>query len=346
MQALRKIAAQGGVALEEVPEPPAPTGTDVVVEVAAAGICGSDLHVDDWTAGYEFMIPLLPVTLGHEFAGTVAQIGPDVTTVKPGDRVTISPAAPCGKCAACLAGQGETCRDKRTIGLYRDGAFAPRVTARESGCFPLPEGLDFELAALTEPLAVAATAVRVGGVRQGDRVVVLGPGTIGQGLALFARMSGASEVAICGFDDAPRLALCNDLGFDRTYDLKQDGARDQLLAEMAGADVVFEATGQAVSVTDGLALLRMEGVLVMAGIHHADAAFAATDFVRRRLQIRASHGSRRPEWPRVLTAMAQEPELFRKMITHRLGLDEAVQGFRLAHARGASKVMILPGGAG
>ncbi|OWU85698.1 hypothetical protein ATO6_01880 [Oceanicola sp. 22II-s10i] len=343
MKALRKIAAQAGVALEEVPEPSAPQGTDVIVEVEAAGICGSDLHVDDWTPGYEFMVPLLPLTLGHEFAGRIVAVGPDVEHVKVGDRVTVMPSAPCNACPACRAGDSEKCQNKQTLGLRRDGGFAPRVTARASGCLPLPDAVDYELAALTEPLGVGATAVRVGGVGQGDRVVVLGPGTIGQALAIFARLSGATDVAVVGFDDAPRLETCRALGFDQVYDLKEPGAMDRLKSDFGGCDVVFEATGKAVSITDGLALLRMEGVFVMAGIHEEDARFPATDFVRRRLQIRASHGARGPEWRRVLAAMAKEPEIFRKMITHRLPLDEAVRGFGLAHERGASKVMILPG---
>ncbi|MDF1854410.1 alcohol dehydrogenase catalytic domain-containing protein [Pseudooceanicola sp.] len=342
MQALRKVAAQGGVTLEEVPDPKRPEGTDVVVEVAAVGICGSDLHVDDWTPGYEFMTDLLPVTLGHEFAGRVTAVGPDVTQLAVGDRVAVMPAAPCHACPACRAGDSEKCQNKQTLGLYRDGAFAGKVLARASGCLPIPDALDFELAALTEPLAVAATAVRVGGVGQGDRVVVLGPGIIGQAVAIFARLSGAAEVAICGFDDALRLDACRSLGFERLYDLAEDGTRERLMAEMGGADLVFEATGQSISVTDGLALLRMEGILVMLGIHCRDAQFSATDFVRRRLQIRASHSSRRREWTRVIDAMARDPELFRKMISHRLPLNEAVRGFGLAHEKAASKVMIFP----
>src|SRR5690606_22170695 len=133
MLALRKTAAAPGLELVEAPAPGPLDATEVLIAVEAVGICGSDLHVDDWSAGYDFMVPLLPVTLGHEFAGRVAAIGSGVKSIAVGQRVTAWPSAPCSVCRACKAGQPQNCTDKRTIGLYRDGAFASHVIARESG---------------------------------------------------------------------------------------------------------------------------------------------------------------------------------------------------------------------
>lgn len=344
MLSYRKLAPQPGLSLTEVADLPEPGKGQVLVDVQAVGICGSDLHVRDWSAGYDFMVPHLPLTLGHEFAGTVAAVGTDVSNVKPGDRVTVWPSSPCGICPACMSGWRQNCRDKRTLGLYSNGAFAPQVLVRAQGALRVPDTLDFEIAALAEPLCVGHRAVMVGGVKPGDRVVVLGPGTIGQAIALSAREAGATHVTIAGYDDEPRLAVCRALGFDTTIDLAGQGAHATLLQDCAGTDIVFEATGRAVSVTDGLALLRPEGVLVMTGIHAEPVVFDPVDFVRRKAQIRASHGSQAADWEAVIDMLERKGTALRPMITHRLPLEQIDDGFDLAHKRTASKVMIFPSG--
>lgn len=342
MLALRKTSAAPGLELAEVPRPGPIAANEVLIAVEAAGICGSDLHVDDWTDGYEFMVPLLPVTLGHEFSGTVAAIGSAVTSLALGDRVTAWPSTPCGACRHCRHGQPQNCTDKRTIGLYRDGAFASQVVARESGVFLLPPSVDFELAALIEPLCVGARATAVGGISQGQRVVVLGPGTIGQAIALFARLSGALSVAIVGFDDGARLGVLNAMGFADTFDLADPASADALLRQFKGADVVLEATGHFSSIAQGTELLRNEGVLVLTGIHAQPTSVNLLEIVRRKLQLRGSHGARREDWVRVIETLAHRGDDFRPMITHRLPLSQALEGFELARRRSASKVLIFP----
>lgn len=342
MLALQKRTPLPGLDLADVPSPAPPGADEVLIRVEAVGICGSDLHVDEFSAGYEFMVPLLPVTLGHEFAGVIEAVGAAVRDLQPGQRVTAWPSSPCGVCAACTGGQEQNCTDKRTLGLMRHGAFAPLVVARAAGVFVLPEGVDYELGALTEPLCVAARAVATGGVGQGDRVVVLGPGTIGQGIAAMARMAGAADVVVAGYNDGARLAACRALGFPQVADLA-DPAGVALLAGLTGrADVVFEATGRASSITDGLALLRPEGTLVVTGIHAGDAVFNPTTLVRRKLTLRGSHGSRRADWARVVALLVTQGAALRPMITHRLPLSCIAEGFALARARTASKVMIYP----
>lgn len=342
MLALQKSTPAPGLDLVEIAELPNPTGTEVLIRVEAVGICGSDLHVDSFSAGYGFMVPLLPLTLGHEFSGTVEAVGPEVAGISVGQRVTAWPSSPCGVCAECHHDRPQNCADKRTIGLMRDGAFAARVMARAEGIFVLPDSVDFELGALTEPLCVASRAVTTGAVRHGDRVVVLGPGTIGQGIAVMARLAGAAEVIVAGFDDAARMEICRALGFSQLIDLSSPTGADALRDLSGSADVVFEATGRAVSITDGLALLRPEGVLVATGIHARNAEFDPTMIVRRKLQIRGSHGTRREDWAAVVTVLAHHGESLRPMISHRLTLAQILDGFRLAHERAASKVMIFP----
>lgn len=342
MLAYRKHEPGPGLALEDGPGPVAPGPDEIIVSVAAVGICGSDLHVADWSGGYDFMRPFLPVTLGHEFAGTIEAVGEGVTALHPGDRVTVWPSTPCGDCPDCDAGHPRSCRNKATLGLYRDGAFTRQIRVSASSAFAIPDHLPFRIAALTEPLCVGRRAVKVGAVEKGERVLVLGPGTIGQAIALFARLAGAAEVAIAGMNDPVRLEVCRRLGFEHTYDLAIPDDAARMEAEFSATDKVFEATGRPESIRDGLALLRTGGILTMTGIHPGDVSFDATPFVRNRQQIRASHGSAREDWPAVIETLADPSIDVSAMITHDLPLSRIAEGFELASSRAAAKVMILP----
>jgi 2-desacetyl-2-hydroxyethyl bacteriochlorophyllide A dehydrogenase len=343
MLAIRKTAPEFGLTVQNVNSPGPLAPGEVLITVGAAGICGSDVHIYEWTAGYDWMRQAMPVTLGHEFAGTVAAVASDVTDVAVGQRVTVAPAIPCGSCRACRASTPELCTARTALGLTRDGGFAAEVNVPALNCLPIPDHVDMEIAALTEPLAVAARAVETGEVKLGETVVVLGPGTIGQGIALLARASGA-RVIVVGRNDAIRFETLRALGLNNLVDVAEQDLKTAI-QQIAGGkvDKVFEATGAPSSIRDGLSILRDGGILVTAGIHARPAEFDITDFVRQKQQIRASHSSMRRHWDVVQTLMTADPEQFRPMITHRLGLAQTVEGFELAHDRIASKVMILPG---
>lgn len=346
MLALRKMAPAPGLDLQDVAEPGRPEAGEVLVEVAAAGICGSDVHVYEWITGYEFMRSRLPVTLGHEFCGRVAAVGPGVTGFAEGDLVAPMPTMGCMQCAACAGGHPMRCRNKRTVGLTLDGAFARFVRVSALSCIRLPAGTDPVLAALLEPLAVGDNAVEVGEVGFGDFVVVLGPGTIGQSIARGASWRGAARVIVVGLNDAVRLATAREIGATDTLDLASCGPlREAVLALTGGreADVVFEATGHPSSLGDGLKLLRPDGILVATGIHAVPSPLELTHLVRNRLQIRGAHGSRRAGWERMAQRIVGASEDVRPFVSLQLGLDQALHGFERSRARDVSKVVLLPG---
>ena len=343
MLALRKIVPTFGLELEEVPEAHPPGPGEVVVQVAAAGICGSDVHAYEWTGGYEFMVPHLPLTLGHEFAGTVIRGGTG-SGLPEGTRIAAIPFIACGACPRCRADDARHCERREGIGLTRDGGFAPEVRIPARSCVVLPEGMDFELGALAEPLGVGLEAVLTGSVAPGDTVLVLGPGSIGQAIALMARAAGAARVIVAGRADAPRFAVLRALGFDGLVDVAEAPLVEQVMALTAGrpVDVALEATGVPASLTEGMAVLRKGGIIVAAGIHAGALTLPLTNFVRMRHQLRATHGAARGTWDRVLALLAADPEAFRPMITHRLPLARGIEGFELARQRAASKVMLAP----
>jgi len=342
MLAVQKAAPELGLTLAEVPAPEPGPG-EVLIEVEACGICGSDVHVYEWTSGYEWMKPHMPLTIGHEFAGRVVGAAPDVDMPKIGERVTVWPSISCGRCASCREGQPENCERKVTLGLTRHGAFATHVTAPASQCFALPEEIDCELASLTEPLCVSARAVETGEVRLGHSVVVLGCGMIGLGIALMARRAGASQVIVVGKDDPVRLAAARRLGFEKTVDLADEDLQSAV-TRLAGAKVdrVFEATGVVSSVRDGLSVLRRGGIMVVTGIHSRPVEINLTDLVRGKHQLRGSHGAARATWATVLKLLAESGEEFRGLISHRVPLADTVRGFEMSLSKEASKVVVLP----
>lgn len=345
MLALRKLAPVPGLGLDEVDEPRDLQPDEVLIEVAAVGICGSDLHVYDWGDNYEFMRARLPLTLGHEFSGRVVNTGSAVTNSTVGDLVTVIPSTSCMKCENCLAGYPQRCRHRRTVGLTRDGAFAQYVRVPAVSCIRLPDNIDMTLAALMEPLSVGDNAAQIGGVSMGDTVVVLGPGTIGQAIARCARWRGASQVIVVGKGDALRLRTALSIGATHTIDLNDQPDLSSAVMAITGnrlIDVVLEATGRASSIGDGLALLRKEGVLVCAGIHAEQAAFDVTSLVRNRHQIRGAHASRRASWHAVADRIAREPESIRAMVSREMPLSDGLAGFELCRNREVSKVILRP----
>lgn len=344
MLALRKNIPGPGAELVRVDlQEPLALG-EIRVDVRAVGICGSDLHAHAWDPSYGFMAPFLPLTLGHEFSGIVAAVAPDVTEVSVGDSIVCWPTVTCGTCAACSAGRPGGCEGRRIIGLHRDGGFADSVRMPAANALPLPAGLPLEVAALTEPLAVSINAVNVAGVAAGDRVVVLGPGPIGMGIALVAHARGA-DVLLAGFRDDARLALAHDMGIPAVADLAQVTLAEAVQDYFNVApDVVIEATGRPPSVAEGLAVLRPGGVLAVVGIHAEPLSLDLNQLVRGKKQLRGAHDSTSQGFAEAIERLAADPGLYARMITHRLPLAQAEDGFALARKGAALKVMLFPGG--
>ena len=344
MQAVQKLRPAFGLALREVPEPGTPLAHEVIVAVAATGVCGTDLHIYEWTPGYEAMTPRMPVTLGHEFSGVVARIGSNVRGLEVGTLVAVRPSVVCGKCRACSEGRPDDCAHRTGIGVTRDGALAKAVRVPAENCVPVPKDMDPHIAALAEPMTVSAEAVETGEVRAGARVLIIGPGNVGQGAALYAREAGAAQIVIAGKDDAARLGVLRAMGFADAVDTGERPLSDALSPYLADEkfDVVIEATGSPAVVQPALDVLRKRGILVVVGIHARPATVDLTKLVRAHQQIRGSYRAPLAMWPRVIAFLQRNADLVRNMITHRLPLDRAVEGIELSRTRSASKVIIVP----
>jgi threonine dehydrogenase-like Zn-dependent dehydrogenase len=210
-------------------------------------------------------------------------------------------------------------------------------------CFELPQNVPLELGALVEPLSVGAHALAVADFKRGDRVLVFGPGPIGQGVAALARAFGASEVAVVGLSDAARFQALRAAGITQLFDMAEEETA-QRLADTAGSgfDIVVEAAGVPEVINQALSLLRPQGVLAIAGMDERPASVDILKLVKNRLQIRGVSRIPPSVWPLVIGALAADPGGFKPLITHRLPLSRAFEGFELCRTGKASKVLLLP----
>ncbi len=262
-------------------EPVTPGPDDVQIRVAFGGICGTDLHIYhgkmDWRTGESRVI-------GHEISGTVAAIGANVHNLKVGDPVTVMPLLPCGNCPACAAGHSHICHNLKFLGIDASGGFQSLWTVPAYTILPLPKSLSLQHAALIEPIAVACHDIRLGRVKAGEFVVVLGGGPIGALIAFVARQAGArvlvSEI------NPHRLAALKKLGIDAVNPTTVDlPAHVDALTGGAGADAVFEVTGHKSGIEMATKLPRTRGRIIAVGIFSEPPPVDLFRFFWRELQL-------------------------------------------------------------
>ena len=344
MKAIVKTRPQPGIEWIDV-QGPKVRDTDILLKVHAGSLCGSDVHVYEWTSSYQWMP--LPIILGHEFSGEVVQVGSRVETLAVGDRINAMPFVPCGRCSLCRAGRGDSCAKKLIFGLTCNGAFAEYVLLPAGvNIFKLPEELTYEGAACCEPLSVALQAVDLSDIKPGHTAAVLGPGPIGLFTLQLLKTAGASLVMMTGLTiDKRRLTIAERLEADVIVDVqKEDPVRRamDLASGHSGLDFVFETTGDPKAIPQALSMVRPQGKVILIGIHSGPAEFNATDLVRGRKSLIGAWGYEPQTWKRSLTLLSSGKVRVKEMITHRLPLSEAQEGFGLAIRREAAKVIFIP----
>ena len=307
MQALVKYDSRpDAVELRDIPEPSDPGPNDVILEVKAAGVCGSDLHM--WQENHSWEIRL-PLVLGHEFCGLVAAVGTDVTKVKAGDRVACETAAQiCNQCSYCLGGAYNLCPGRLGYGALADGAFTRFVTARQEILHAIPEGVPFSHAALTEPVCVAYNALveKTAIMKPGDTVVIQGAGTIGIMALLVTRLRGASEIIVLGTDvDDQRLGVAAELGASRTLNILQEDPVDYVLSrgDGFGADLVVDCSGVSVALEQAMAMVRPNGLITKIGWGPQPLGFNLDPLVGKAVTLQGSFSHTYNTWERVLGLM-------------------------------------------
>ena len=345
MKAFAKVRPEpGGVEYLDW-DMPSIGGGDVLIQVKAAGLCGTDMHLYEWPESIvrEYK-PKLPVVMGHEFSGVVAEVGSEVKNVKTGDRVTVNPLLYCEECYFCKDGKQNICDNRPLLGLGVDGAFAESVAVRSSNVYRLDDEVPFEVGALSELTCVGLHAIERARLIGGDTVAVVGAGPLGFIMSVLSLHSGAVRVFVTGLEaDHERLQIAGKIGAIPIMVDRED-PREQILeyTDGLGADVVFETAGVPSGVTQSLSLVRKGGRVGILGQGHEATEILTAMLSFREIEMVGTRAYTPREWQRVSAMLLTAQHDLNKVITHRLPLEKAEEGIRLMEKREGLKVIVEP----
>ena len=319
---------------------PEPGVREVLVEVAAVGVCGSDIHYYEHGRIGSFVVRE-PMVLGHESAGRIVALGPGASKHAVGDRVTLEPGVPCGACRECRSGRYNLCRDVRFFATPPiDGAFANYVTIHEDFAFGLPDGVSDEAGALMEPLSVGVWACQKAKVSAGDRVLVTGAGPIGLLAAQCARAFGATEITITDINPH-RLRLAERTGATRAINVAETPLED---ADVE-ADALIECSGHPASLRAGIGALRPAGTAVLVGMGPEEDGVVPLSLIQNRELWLTGTFRYANTYPTAIALVANGRIDLEAIITGRYGLDDAEAALRVGREDAtAVKVMVMPAG--
>ena len=326
------------VRIRDVPKPE--IGDDeILVKVMASGICGSD--VTEW-----YRVPKAPRILGHEATGVIEEVGGEVAGLKVGDRVFVSHHVPCNKCRYCLRGNHTACETLHTTN-YFPGGFAqyirvPRINV-ESGVYKLPVGLSFAEGTFIEPLACVVRGQRLAGVRKDDVLLVIGSGVSGILHVQLAKRNGVRRVVVADINRY-RLELAEKFGADFTIDAKGD--LSEKLKEVNGgrlADKVVVCTGAEQAALAALDCVDKGGLILFFAVPEPSVRvpLPINQFWRNEITVKTSYGAAPNDLAESLGILAEGKLNVKDMITHKLSLRQAAEGFRLMAEAGESLKVIL-----
>lgn len=332
--------------LEIVDLPVPAIGPDeVLVRIAACGICGSDIHGYDGSSGRR--VP--PIVMGHEAAGTVAATGANVRQFSVGDRVTFDSTLYCAECDSCLRGEINLCDRRQVLGVScgdyrRNGAFAEYVAVPAHILYRLPDSLSFTDAAMLEAVSVALHAVRISQLAGGEIALVLGAGMIGLLTMQAARVAGCSQVWIADVDES-RLRMAAQTGADKTLHLSGTALREEVLRLTAGkgVDIVWEAVGINDTVVTAIHCARKGGGVTLIGNLSAEVTLPLQTVVTRQLRLQGSCASA-GEYPQAIELVASGKIQVKPFITAIAPLHEGPRWFQRLYAREPNlmKVVLTP----
>jgi L-iditol 2-dehydrogenase len=330
------LRGPGDVALVERPVPEPGPG-QVVVRVASVGVCGSDVHYYEHGRIGRFVVEE-PLVLGHEAAGEVAALGPGVTALTVGQRVSVEPGVPDLTCEQCLAGRYNLCPDMRFFATPPiDGAFAEYVVVHAAFAHPVPDTISDDAAALLEPLSVGIWACRKGGVTAGTRVLITGAGPIGLVTVQAARAFGATEIVVSDVNPA-RLELARDLGATHLVDARTASVTDL----PHPPQVLLECSGHPAATVDGLRALDRAGRAVLVGMGGDELPLPLSVVQERELEVTGTFRYA-GTWPTAIALVAAGRVDLDRLVTGTYALAEAEDALTAARRDPQSvKVVVHP----
>ena len=338
MKALVKSRRERGLWMEDVPIP-AIGPNDVLIRIHTSAICGTDMHIWNWDAWSQKTIPV-PMTVGHEYAGVIAEIGSEVEGYQVGDRVSGEGHIVCGHCRNCRAGKRHLCPNTVGVGVNRPGSFAEYLSLPASNLFKLPDGISNDLAAIFDPYGNAAhTALSFNMV--GEDVLITGAGPIGCMATAISQFVGARNVVITDVNDF-RLDLARKLGATRTVNVARENLKS-VMAELGmteGFDVGLEMSGNGPAFKGMLDGMANGARIALLGIFSEDVAIDWGQVIFKGLQLKGVYGREMFETWYKMAAMIEGGLDISQVITHRFPIDDFRQGFEIMGSGQSGKVLL------
>lgn len=321
---------------------PAIGPSDVLVKVAACGICGTDVHIWHGDKGSAEVTP--PVVLGHELAGIVEAVGDKVSNQKVGEHVTVDPNRYCGKCRYCRTGKKQLCENLYAVGVNRNGGFAEYCSVPEDQCYRLNDEIPLRYGAMAEPLACCLHGIDRVGIRTGDTVLIVGGGAIGLMMLQLAHLRGASKV-IVSEPVAMRREIALRLGADGVIDPIHEpvAARVEELLGHPGADIIIECVGNTQAVKQAFEAAGRGTTVLLFSVPKPDTfhPLDLMDVYRKELTVMGSMIN--PDTHARATALINIGRLrFDEIITHTFPVDKLAEGIRMQMSDESIKVIIEP----
>jgi L-iditol 2-dehydrogenase len=327
----------------EIPEPAIVNRGDVKIKMLVSGVCGSDIHY--YTQGrIGSQVVTYPFTIGHEGAGIVAEVGPEVKKIKAGDKIAIEPAMPCWKCDQCLAGRHNTCRNLKFLGCpgQAEGNMSEYIIMPETSCFPLHNKLNPDHGVISEPLSIGVYSVKQSISIKGARIGILGFGPIGMSVMLAAKAHGADSFFVTDKIDA-RLSIALKEGAGLTANPVREDVVNRILEKVPpGLDVVFECCGQQEAFDQAIDLLKPGGKLMGVGIPEFDIWSMSVEKTRRK-ELTIQFVRRQEDCVHASLELMQKGKIdVSNMITHRFPFEKSKEAFDLvaAYSDGVMKALI------
>ncbi|MGD0082191.1 MAG: L-threonine 3-dehydrogenase [Acidimicrobiales bacterium] len=338
MRALVKARAEPGLWMEEVPEPSVGRD-DVLIRVLRTGICGTDLHIYSWDAWAQQNIPV-PLVIGHEFVGEIAELGADVTDLSVGDLVSAEGHLVCGRCRNCMAGRRVQCARTDSVGVNHAGAFAEFVTIPATNVWRHTEGVDLDVAAIFDPLGNAVHTALTFPVL-GEDVLVTGAGPIGIMAALVARHAGARHIVITD-PSAYRLELARSVGVTRAIDPRATQLEKVMdeLGMREGFDVGLEMSGQPTALQSMLATMCHGGKVAILGLPNQEFGIDWSHLVTNMITIKGVYGREMFETWYWMSVFVEAGLDVSPVITHRFAAEDCLEAFDVMKAAECGKVVL------
>ena len=320
---------------------PKPKDREILIRVKACGLCGTDikLYKGEYSAN-------IPVVLGHEFSGEVAETGREVRNLKVGDRIVVDPNESCGACDFCRSAQSTFCQELAAYGVLRDGGFAEYVVVGEKGAYRMPEGLSFEVASFSEAVSCAIHALDRAAIKVGETVAIIGGGTQGQILVQLAKLAGAREVIMITRSQE-KLALAKRFGATRLVCAAEGDVGKKVLqiTGSQGVDIAIEAVGSLQTVEEAISLVKRGGRVIIFGFtpEGQKVSFLPFEVLSKELTIMGSWVNPYT-FSRAILALAEEKVEVEPLISEKFALDNIKHGFALMmeKPRGFMKALVLP----